>query len=85
MTRHIFRVIDKLFRPNIKDDIAREKPIALKKLRKGDADRSTQKVVLGWVIDTVKQVLSLPDERKTNILALLDTIPPSASRCSWRR
>ena len=67
--------IDELFRPNNKDDIAREDPISLKKLRKGDAAWSTQKFVLGWAIDTVKQVLTLPADRKTNILAMLDTIP----------
>ena len=37
MLRHLFRAIDKLFRPNNKDDIARDKPISLKKLRKGNA------------------------------------------------
>ena len=29
MTRHLFRAIDELFRPNDKDDIAREEPISL--------------------------------------------------------
>ena len=85
MTRHLFRAINELFLPNNKDDIAREEPFSLKKLRKGDAAWSTQKVVLGWAINTVKQVLTLPDDRKTNLLALLDTTPPSAIRCSRRR
>ena len=47
MTRNLFRAIDKLFRPNNKDNIAKEEPISLKKLRKGNAVWSTQKVVLG--------------------------------------
>ena len=85
MTRHLFRAINKLFRPNNKDDITREEPISLKKLCKGDAAWSTQKVVLGWAINTVKHVLTLLADRKTNILALLDIIPPSASRCSQQR
>ena len=85
MTQHLFRAIDKLFCPNNKDDIAREEPISLKNLRKGGSVWSTQKFVLGWSIDTVKQVLTLPDNRKTNLLALLKTIPPSSSRCSQRR
>ena len=85
MTRHLFRTIDELFCPNNKDNIAREESISVKKLRKGDAAWSTQKVVLGWSIDTVKKALTLPDDRKTNLLDLLDTIPPSASRCSQRR
>ena len=79
MTRHLFRAIDELFLPNNKDDIAREEPISLKNLRKGDAAWSTQKVVLGWAIDTVKQVLTLPNNRKTNLLSLLYTPPPPVS------
>ena len=85
MTRHIFRAIDKLFRPNTKDNTVREESISLKKLRKGDATWSTQKVVLGWTIDTVKKVLTLPEDFKSNLIALLNTIPPSASRCSQQR
>ena len=85
MTRHLFHTIDELFHPNNKDDIARGEPISLKKISKGDVVWSTQKVVLGWAIDSVKQVLTLPADHKTNLLALLDTIPPSVSRCSRRR
>ena len=85
MTRNLFRAINELFRPNDKNDIAREETISLKKLRKGDAAWSTKKVILGWAIDTAKQVLTLPEDRKSSLPALLDTIPPSASRCSRRR
>ena len=85
MTRHLFRAIDGLFRPNNKDDIVREELISLKKPRKGDAAWITQKVVLGWDIDTVKQVLTLLDYHKINLLTMINTIPPSASRCSRRR
>ena len=85
MTRHIFRAIDNLFRPNNKDDASSEEPISLKNLRKGDGACSKHKSVLGWVIDTVKKVLTLPDDCKCNILSLLNTILPSSSRYScWR-
>ena len=80
MTQHLFHAIDDIFQPNKKDDTAREEPISFKKLRKCDSAWSTQKVVLGWAIDTVKQVLTLPDDRKSNPLYLLNTTPPSASR-----
>ena len=85
MTRHLFHATKDLFRPDDKGDTAREEPIYFKKLCKGDTAWSTQKDVLGWAIDTVKQVLTLPEYCKRNILSLLDTIPPSASRCSRRR
>ena len=68
MTRHLFRAIDDLFGLNNKDDI-------------GNAAWSTKKVILGWAINTAKQVLTLPDDRKSSLLALLDTAPPIAIRC----
>ena len=76
MTRHLFRTIDELFRLNNKDYIAREEPISLKKLRKGNAAWSTKKVILGRANDTAEQVLTLPDDRKASLLSLLDTSPP---------
>ena len=85
MTRHLFHAIDDLFRPNYKDDTAREEPISLKKLRKVAAAWSMQKFVLGWTIDTVKKFLTLTDDCKHNLLSLLDTIPTRASQCSRRR
>ena len=81
MTRNLFHTIDKLFCPNNKDDLAWKEPISLKIIRKSDAAWSTQKVILGWAIDTVKQVLTLPDDRKTNLLDLLNTTLPSVSQC----
>ena len=85
MTRQLFRAINGLFRPNDKDDIAREEPISLKKLRKGDNAWITKKVILGWTIDTAKQVITIPEDRKSSLLDLLDTAPPSASQFSRRR
>ena len=75
MTQHLFFAINDLFRSNNKDNIAREEPISLKKLRKGNSTLSTQKVVLGWAIDTVKKLLTLKVDCKTNLLALLKTTP----------
>ena len=80
MTRHVFHTIDELFRPNNKDNIAREEPISLQNLRKCDAAWSTQKVVLGWAIDTVKQVLTLPADCKTNLLETCSS--PRRTVCS---
>ena len=77
--RHLFHAIDELFRTNTKGNTAREEPISFKKLRKSHAAWSIQKVILGWVLDAVKQVLTLPDNRKTSLLALIKTTPHSAS------
>ena len=37
MTHHLFHSIDKILRPNNPLDVAREEPISLNKLAKGDA------------------------------------------------
>ena len=84
MTRHLFCAINNLFRPNNKDDIVWEEPISFKKLCKGYAVWNMHKVVLKWSINTAKQVLTLPDDFNSNLFSLIDTIPPSASRCSRR-
>ena len=59
MTQHLFLTIYELFRLNTKDNNAREEPISLKNIRKGDAAWSTHKVILGWAIDTAKQALKI--------------------------
>ena len=85
MMRHLFRAINELFRPNTEDETAREEPIFLNKIQKFDVAWSMQKLVLRWAIDTVQKVPTLSDERKRNLIALLDTIAPIACRCSRRR
>ena len=52
----------------------------LKKTYTGDTTWSTQKVVLGWAINTIQQVLKLPNDYKGKIIALLYTISTSARR-----
>ena len=78
MTRHLFRSINELFFQNTKEDTAQEEPIFLENLHKDNAAWSMQKVFLGWAIDTVKQFLTLPEDVKSNLLALLDTISSRA-------
>ena len=76
MMQHLFRSINKLFRPNNNDDTIQEDPISHKSLHKVDAAWNMQKVVLGWVIVTFKQVLTLLEDHKRNLLALINTTPP---------
>ena len=78
--QNLFHAINELFWPNTKDNTAQEEKIYLKNIRKGDAAWSMQRAVLGWEIDTVKQVFTLPEDRKINLLALINTIPLSTSQ-----
>ena len=47
----LLRAIDEVFRLNdFYDDLLRQEPVFLKKLRQGDCSWNTIKVVLGWVL-----------------------------------
>ena len=72
--RHTFHEIDKAFRPNDQHDSFRKQPISESKLGKGDDCWSTQKVILGWLIDTIAMTISLPPHRQERLLTLLGTI-----------
>ena len=89
--RTLLHVLDSVFRPlSPSDNPNRQEPASVKKLRKGDGNWSTRKTVLGWVIDTVAQTITLPERRLDRLNAILATFPQprgeSASKCgtsSW--
>ena len=56
----------------------------INKLCKVDVSWRTQKVVLQWEIDTVQQFFNLSEDHTDKFIALLDTVPPRASRLSRR-
>jgi hypothetical protein len=70
--RVLFHTLDKVLRPNDNDDDScRPEPISIKKLQKGDACWSTQKQVLGWLIDTIQSTLTLPPHRLDRLFDIL--------------
>jgi len=72
--RTTFHSIDLIFRPNDEHDDGRKQPISEKKLQKGDDFWSTQKIILGWLIDTSSKTISLPPHRQVRILELLRSV-----------
>jgi hypothetical protein len=64
---------DMVFRPNDEEDEREERrqPISLKKLLKGDACWATRKILLGWLIDTLKGTIELPQHRKERLLEIV--------------
>ena len=78
MTRHLFRAFGEILYPNNDNDTVHEQQILIKKLCKGNAFWSTQKVILGWAINTVEKSLTLPLDRKGKITSLLDSVTLSA-------
>ena len=72
-----------LSQPNL-DEKHRNEAVSLKKLLKGDGSWATRKLILGWLIDTVRQTLELPAYRK-EALAEIFTELAGKNRVSNKR
>ena len=72
--RSTYHAIDFILRPNDSADCCRELPISVRKLQKGDDCWSTQKVILGWFVDTVSLTISLPPHRQERLLTVLTDV-----------
>ena len=78
-------MLHRIFRPvEPTDNPHRQEPASVKKLKTGDA-WSTWKTIQGWVIDTVTGIIELPPHRHDRLLAILDSIPPTAQQAGVRR
>jgi hypothetical protein len=62
-------------------------PTSVKKLRNGDACWSTTKVMLGWLIDTVAQTITLPPHRVERLLEIFESLRDKkrVSLKNWHR
>ena len=81
--RTLLHAIDDVFRPlSPNDSPHRQEPVSMKKLLQGDCSWSTCKTVLGWVINTVSQTLTLPPPRVDALADILASIPLSQRRTS---
>jgi hypothetical protein len=73
--RILFNALDKVFRPlDGNDTVFRQEPASLKKLRKGDARWDTEKIILGWLLDTINKTISLPSHRAERLHEILNSI-----------
>jgi hypothetical protein len=70
LRRHLLHSIDSVFAPLSATDTHGSEAISVKKLRKGDAAWSTLKIVLGWLLDTIQNTISLPPHRADRLLAI---------------
>ena len=87
LRRHLFHAIDEvLSRPGL-SEAHRNEAISLKKLLQGDGSWCTRKLILGWIIDTVRQTLELPPHRKIALAEIFEDLS-TRSRVSskqWQR
>ena len=87
--RRLLHLNDQVFRPNdaADDSSTRREPISLKKLGKGDACWATRKLVLGWLVDTLKGTIELPPHRHDRLNHILSTTLASrrVSTKAWHK
>ena len=57
----------------------------MKNLVKGNAEGSAKKIVQGWQINTVHQILTLPQASRYKLIRELEGIPPRSMHISKRK
>ena len=73
--RHLLHSIDKVFRPLDNLDTPHRKHVpSLKKMKAGDANCDTRKVILGWIVDTIKGIITLPEHRCEQLLKIFECL-----------
>jgi len=87
--RHMLHSIDAVFRatPSPLDAPNRKEVISRSKLANGDGTWSTQKLVLGWLLNTANKTLQLPLHKAERLSQLLSTFLPlkRTSRRRWQQ
>ena len=71
--RLLLQSFDEVFRPLEDDEGHRQEPVSVKKLLKGDAAWAVVKILLGWVVDSVRGTIELPPHREERLKELVGT------------
>ena len=73
--RRLLHSIDKAFHPldNL-DAPHREHVPSIKKMKVRDANCNTRKVILGWIVDMVKGIITLPEHRCERLLKIFECL-----------
>ena len=72
--RELLHAIDEVLAQPGPDEAHRNEAVSLKKLLKGDGSWATRKLILGWVIDTVRQTIELPPHRKEALATIFEEL-----------
>ena len=72
----LLHTIDLIFHAlNPKESSYKQEPVSLKKLKQGDCTWSTNKKILGWIINTVVMTVTLPKHCIDCLAEILSSIP----------
>ena len=85
LRRHLLHAVDAILAQPTIDEKHRNEAISLKKLLKGDGSWNTRKLVLGWIIDTIRQTIELPAHRKESLAQIFTDLKGAkrVSNKSW--
>ena len=71
--RRLLHSIDCVFRPVDQQDSSHRQDVpSRRKLKKGDAALMTRKEILGWLIDTIRGTIELPEHRRVRLQEIFD-------------
>ena len=87
LRRHLYHAIDDILAsPNVSVE-QRNEALSLKKLLKGEGAWETRKVLLGWIVDAMRQTIELPAHRKLMLATIFSDLAQRnrVSRKSWER
>ena len=77
----LFHPLDKVFRTLDRQDTKqRKKVLSLKKLEAGDCSWSTCQTMLGWIVDSVNMMITLPSHRVVRLKEIIASIPRTQRR-----
>jgi len=71
---HLLHAIDKVLAQPALDEPHRQEAVSLKKLLKGDGSWATRKLILGWIVDTIRQTIELPPHRKETLAHIFEDL-----------
>ncbi len=74
LRNHLLHAIDQVLAQPSVSEAHRNEAVSMKKLLKGDGSWETRKLVLGWIIDTLRQTLELPPHRKLQLASLFSSL-----------
>ena len=74
LRNHLLSAVDQVLDRPMASERHRNEAISLKKLLKGDGSWGTRKLILGWVIDTLRQTIELPPHRKATLAKIFESL-----------
>ncbi len=71
---HLLHEVDRVLATPDVSIHQRNEAVSIKKLLKGDGSWSTRKLILGWIVDTIRQTIELPPHRKLTLATIFSDL-----------